>query len=225
MNKEILIRVLKKHTMGMFAENWYENTVNEMFNESNKKNKGYVYFVKFKSSNAIKIGKSFDVIKRVNELRNGHQDDMILLGYIYSEDYGKLENESHKKFNEKRISGEWFNVSLIDVIDYIKSLNGIVVNSYVGKKLIVVDGALLSTHKIIEGAIKSNEDLILFDIFNSLDRGVRLTKDAIIERLPIEMAKNISKKRITSSLRKYAQIKEIKYFDGNSNGMRWFMLS
>lgn len=216
MDKEILIKSLKKNTLNMFSDLWYENTANDIMFESSEKQNGYVYFVKFKNSNAVKIGKTFNILSRLNALKNGSGDDLCLLGYIYNDNYSKLELESHSFFKSERISGEWFNLSVDEVIEYIEKIGGVVANSLIGKKLNISDGVLISSDESI------NIEDSLYTIFDSLERDVKLTNDIVINMIP----KNIkySKKMITLKLKKYAEIKNIKYFSGNSKG-RWFMLS
>jgi hypothetical protein len=218
MNKELLIKSLRKNTLNMFGDLWYENTANDIMFESSEKQNGYVYFVKFKNSKAVKIGKTFNILSRLNALKNGSGDDLCLLGYIYCDDYQKMELKSHDLFKYKRVSGEWFNISVDEAIEYIISLNGVVANSIVGKKLNISDGVLLSSDYF------SNIEDNLNVIFDSLERGVKLTTDVVIDKISKDEINNYSKKMITLKLKKYAEIKNIKYFSGKSNNIRWFIL-
>ncbi len=64
----------------------------------------YIYFIS--DETAIKIGKSNDPLKRLNQLQIGNPRDLKLLGTSPLLD----EYELHEKFKDKLIRGEWFKI-------------------------------------------------------------------------------------------------------------------
>ncbi len=222
MEREKLINAMAKHTFNMFADKWYENVVDNILREIEMKEKaGYVYFIKYYASNSIKIGKSINILNRLSQLKTGFSDDIFLIGYIYTQDYNDLEKTLHNKYINSRVSGEWFDIDVSLCLDTINKHNGIVVNSKYDKKLLIDDGILISCSNIKkEGALK---DSILIGIFNNLEKDVKYTTNHILDLIPDVLKDNYTKKRITLSLKKYAEKRNYKYFSGNSNSQRWFM--
>jgi hypothetical protein len=223
MDRDELVKSLKKHTFNMFADEWYYGLVENVFRDMNSvSNDGYVYFIKYHYTDVIKIGRSKDIISRLNSIKTNNTDKMYLIGYIYTNEYIELEKELHIKFKEKRKTGEWFDISILSIIDLIQKNNGVVVNSIFDKKLIIENGLVVSNSNI--GIDTIYENLFLIDLFDKIERGVRHNINSVLQLMPKSEQKNYSKKRITMSIKKYAQQRNIKYFSGNSNGMRWFML-
>jgi hypothetical protein len=66
----------------------------------------YVYFIRGKITNRIKIGSSANVNRRLYDLSTSSPDDLELLGVLV--DNGNTENEIHDKFKKFRLHGEWF---------------------------------------------------------------------------------------------------------------------
>jgi hypothetical protein len=67
---------------------------------------GVVYFLSDSRNNAVKIGYSTDLPKRLSTLQTGNRLNLTLLGAVP----GTLDDESrwHKTFAEYRLRGEWF---------------------------------------------------------------------------------------------------------------------
>lgn len=84
-----------------------------------------VYFIFQEGNDRIcKIGKSIDAEKRVIQLQTGNPNKLEL--YETLDGYTELENELHKRFNDKRIDGtEWFNLSKDEVDSLIEEYNEI----------------------------------------------------------------------------------------------------
>jgi hypothetical protein len=87
--------------------------------------KGCVYFMKHKGLSPIKIGftTSETPIGRFNDMNIFSPYGCEILGYIVSENPNKLENEIHKLYSNKKIKGEWYELSLDDVNFLIKKYN------------------------------------------------------------------------------------------------------
>lgn len=76
---------------------------------------GLVYFIKSEETGLIKIGYSKDLMGRINGLRQEHKAEMELIHYISTYDSVGLEQVMHTLFSEKRINGEWFDLSEEDI--------------------------------------------------------------------------------------------------------------
>lgn len=104
-----------------------EEIILEMKNQTiNKKPKkqenGYVYFIE-SDSGYIKIGKTFNLKTRMKSLKNASPHNLKLLCYIKSDEYSELEMIFHKKFSEKRVNGEWFDIKIDNVLNFAKRKN------------------------------------------------------------------------------------------------------
>jgi len=81
-----------------------------------KKPLGFIYFCS--DNEYIKIGSSKDFpTRRITQLSTKYHKSFILKGYLYLEDYIKVEHQLHRLFSEHRVAGEWFNIT----IDELKS--------------------------------------------------------------------------------------------------------
>ena len=78
---------------------------------------GSVYFIKHKGLNPVKIGYSShpNPLKRIESYNTSSPYGVEVLGYIISDNSKKLEGKLHKKYQEKRLNGEWFDISIKDV--------------------------------------------------------------------------------------------------------------
>lgn len=88
--------------------------------KSNPYHKSLVYFIS--NGRAIKIGKTSNIHQRLSNLQTSSPDQLNLIGVIYTSDNTLLENKVHNYFKEKRINGEWFNISREEVIKYMDYL-------------------------------------------------------------------------------------------------------
>lgn len=76
----------------------------------------------------IKIGKSKNIVKRLAQLRTGSPYDLGLMGWIEANNDLNLEKQLHQKYKNKRAHLEWFNLSVSDVLQELKSHS---TNSYI----------------------------------------------------------------------------------------------
>ncbi len=81
-------------------------------------NKGYVYIGFDASRRGFKIGKSIDVRRREREIRNMNPSFFVLAA-VGVENQSEFERLLHDLYSEKRIVGEWFDLSLEDVSEII----------------------------------------------------------------------------------------------------------
>lgn len=74
---------------------------------------GCVYFIKHIGLKPVKIGysSSDNPINRINNFKISSPYGLELIGIIKTIDAKKLETFLHKKYKEKRLNGEWFNLS------------------------------------------------------------------------------------------------------------------
>lgn len=75
--------------------------------------KGFVYLIQ--SGEFTKIGIAQDVRARMSNLQTGHPRPLELLGAVEVANCAKAEAELHGMFSAQRITGEWFDLSGLDV--------------------------------------------------------------------------------------------------------------
>ncbi len=86
----------------------------EKFDDSHTAGKlGEVYL--FKSGRYYKIGKTSDTVRRGGEIRIQLPEETNLIHSIRTDDPDGVETYWHKRFDAKRMKGEWFNLNSQDV--------------------------------------------------------------------------------------------------------------
>jgi hypothetical protein len=84
----------------------------------------FVYFILNEDSNAIKIGRAKDLVKRMNTLQTSSPAKLKLVKSLQvegSKEAHELEGSLHRKFDEFRLAGEWFRAEAA-LWDYINQL-------------------------------------------------------------------------------------------------------
>lgn len=74
---------------------------------------GAVYI--FKSGRYYKIGKTKDTVRRGSELKIQLPEDLYLIHEIKTDDPSGVENYWHKRFESKRMKGEWFDLNSSEI--------------------------------------------------------------------------------------------------------------
>jgi hypothetical protein len=81
-----------------------------------RKGRGYVYLMQ--SGARYKLGRANSVGRRQRQLQTGSPDPLPVLHYIETDDPSGIERYWHERFADKRVSGEWFELSPTDVADF-----------------------------------------------------------------------------------------------------------
>lgn len=80
---------------------------------NNNVNVGEVYL--FKSGRYYKIGKTKDTVRRGKEIRIQLPEQCTLVHSIITDDPSGIEAYWHKRFESKRMRGEWFDLNSLDI--------------------------------------------------------------------------------------------------------------
>ena len=82
----------------------------------------YLYFIQSKPNGSVKIGTSSNVNRRLNTLQTSSPLKLVLLDSIKLKNANEVETQLHYDLREKRLIGEWFDISEKEVQQIIKSL-------------------------------------------------------------------------------------------------------
>lgn len=86
-----------------------------------------VYFIADRENDLIKIGVSSDKNRRLKQLQTGNPFKLEFMGWIEDDiDHFKTEKDLQKKYSEKLIRGEWFDINQDDVIHELKLHHGFI---------------------------------------------------------------------------------------------------
>lgn len=85
----------------------------EVEDSNNIQQVGEVYL--FKSGKYYKIGKTSDTVRRGSEIRIQLPEDLNLIHSIKTDDPSGVEAYWHRRFDSRRMNGEWFDLSSNDV--------------------------------------------------------------------------------------------------------------
>ena len=85
----------------------------ENLDRNSIQNIGEVYL--FKSGKYYKIGKTNDTVRRGSELRIQLPENLNLVHSIKTDDPSGIETYWHRRFENKRMNGEWFDLNSADI--------------------------------------------------------------------------------------------------------------
>lgn len=80
---------------------------------------GYIYVISAVGTNKFKIGRTRDVMHRINQLQTGCPLKIRYVYHIYVSDTSSIETELHHRFFPQREIGEWFTLTSSQVKDCI----------------------------------------------------------------------------------------------------------
>lgn len=90
---------------------------------------GYVYLLKSNKKDTLKIGMTTNLEQRLKSFKSSSKNlgiDDETFEFLHTVKVDKcyeLENLLHKKFADKRVCGEWFNITKEDFIDMLESID------------------------------------------------------------------------------------------------------
>lgn len=90
-----------------------QNSKTETEDDDSEEIEGAVYL--FKHGKYYKIGKTFDTVRRGNELRIQLPENLDLIHEIKTDDPSGVESYWHRRFEAKRMNGEWFDLNAADI--------------------------------------------------------------------------------------------------------------
>ncbi|CQR46591.1 T5orf172 domain protein [Paraliobacillus sp. PM-2] len=106
---------VKSNTKNSSVKEWHHlDPISQRF-ESNEIDTSYVYFIKESGMGHIKIGKADDPDQRKKELSTGSSHIHEIVHLIKTKAPYKTENFFHCHFRNKRIKGEWFDLTENDL--------------------------------------------------------------------------------------------------------------
>jgi len=77
-----------------------------------------VYLIQSLEEGYYKIGISIRPNKRIQQLQTGNSSELKLINTFSSEYANKIEKTLHNQFLHLRKEGEWFELSLIEALDF-----------------------------------------------------------------------------------------------------------
>ena len=131
-SKEIFIKacksIKKDYDSGCLKEPFkspksFRNFVLSFNIKHDSSTEGFIYVVKH--DKFYKIGKTINIEDRLKGLQTASATPFELITSIRTKNYHVIEKQFHKVFENKHVSGEWFNLSKED-IEFIKNYNGVV---------------------------------------------------------------------------------------------------
>ena len=90
---------------------------------------GYVYLLRSNKKDALKIGTTINLEQRLKSFKSssinlGIEDETFeFLHTVKVDKHYELENFLHKKFADKRVCGEWFNITAEEFVDLLESID------------------------------------------------------------------------------------------------------
>lgn len=83
---------------------------------------GFIYVLRSGNTNRFKIGQSKDFPGRLASLQTGNPETLSLVFFFPVVDVFAKEQELHKRYEAKKITGEWFELSEADINNLITEI-------------------------------------------------------------------------------------------------------
>lgn len=216
--ENIIKQCLQDRTLGMFSEEWYIETskyINEKVNPKDNNQRGYVYIIRSHATNEIKIGKTTNPQKRLNDIRM-YVGNIHVIGIIESDSYSGIEKQMHDEFKEYRVRGEWFVFNDIEIVHkYILDKCGYIIN----KRFNNLTNILSDSFIYDNSKTKIPEDLVNYFHDIELHRNGEYTKSVVYENIPFDH--NYSPKAVTLYMKSYVKSKGMRFEEKKSGNNRY----
>ena len=85
--------------------------------ENKPENQGYVYFVQADGQH-YKIGGTSNLKSRMKSLQVASPNDLRLIAWLEINDWPEKEDQLHEYFDDKKIHGEWFDITVSEIIEW-----------------------------------------------------------------------------------------------------------
>lgn len=189
----------------------------------NKKQKGCVYFFRHLGLTPVKIGYSENESpkNRFNQFKTYAPYGAEMLGFIITDDSKSLETNLHKKYSDKRLSGEWFEITEKEV------------NNEINYYTVLLDRIERSNFWEKYAESKNSYDDFDFNLLNEIIDFIDLyiKGRTYINRLnfrkdflKISKNKNITAQKFNILIRKAFTIKNIDFIETKYNGEMVFKI-
>lgn len=108
--------------MKKWIQDIYKARLVESVLPQDNKNRQFVYIIENKDNGAIKIGVATDPERRLKQLQTGSVSELEIVyqSYVCSNAF-EIEKNTHNKFENYHIRGEWYDMSKSDVILYLEN--------------------------------------------------------------------------------------------------------
>jgi len=80
----------------------------------------FVYLIKNTEDDTYKIGIAKQPNQRLKQLQTGNSAELIIIETYQTDISSKIEKVLHRNYGTSRKCGEWFTLSLVDELDFIK---------------------------------------------------------------------------------------------------------
>lgn len=79
----------------------------------------YIYLMQSVESGAYKIGISNKPQRRLSEVNTGNDSEVKLINTYKTQNYHFIEKVLHRRYKPLNLTGEWFNLSIIEEVTFI----------------------------------------------------------------------------------------------------------
>lgn len=121
---------IEEYNKAVKVELHNELTADRKRSENKPKSLGYVYFVQADDQH-YKIGGTSNLESRMKSLQVASPNDLKLITWLVANDWPEKEKQAHEYFDDKKIHGEWFDITASEIIDWAK-LYGVELSSVEG---------------------------------------------------------------------------------------------
>lgn len=80
----------------------------------------YIYLIQSEENSYYKIGISKFPQKRIEQLQTGNASKLKLISIYKSNLAKKIEQSFHNHFSHLKLNGEWFDLSMTEVLSFVK---------------------------------------------------------------------------------------------------------